>query len=56
MKPEPATGDVVMEALPSHAQVEDDVDDKDKGDDDSHIFATPSKGWLSFSDGAGYYY
>ena len=54
VKPEPATGDVVMEALPSHAQVEDDVDDKDKGDDDSHIFATPSKGWLSFSDGAGY--
>ena len=34
VKPEPATGDVVMEPLPSHAQVEDDVHDKDKGDDD----------------------
>ena len=55
MKPEPATGDVVMEALPSHAQVVDDVHDKDKGDDDSHIFATPSKCWLSFSNGAGYH-
>ena len=53
VKPEPVTGDVVMEALPSHGGQVDiyGVHDENKSYDDIHL----AIGWLSFSDGGGYY-